>query len=80
MGLEKFIEHALVREVEIVHYLLDRGIRIAEHIFGLKDDKRVNPVRCGPSAYILHQLAQIFRSKAKPLGIESEVPFLCVVL
>ena len=79
MGLEKLVEHALVGEVELIDNLLYGAVGVFEHIFGLEDDKRVYPVRSRTSADLLDELRKVFGRKAQLFGIESHIPFGCMV-
>lgn len=61
VSFEELVEHGRVREMKFENDLLDAVIGVLEHILGLQDDKRVNPVRGGPSAYLLDQFREILR-------------------
>lgn len=74
MGLEELIEDALIREIELVYYLFDGNLGVFQHIFGLKDDKGVDPFRSRTAAYILYELGEILRSKTQFVSIKSHVP------
>ena len=59
----------MAREVESGRYLLDRHVRVAQHVLGVKNEQLAQPVGNGSAACLLHYLGQILGRNAHLIGI-----------
>ena len=75
MCLEELVEHGRIREMQFENDLLNAVVGVLEHILGLQNHERVDPVRRRPSAYLLDKLGKLFGCQAKMARIEGHVPF-----
>ena len=73
--LEELVEHGRIREMQFENDLLNAVVGVLEHILGLQNHERVDPVRRRPSAYLLDKLGKVFGCQAKMARIEGHVPF-----
>ena len=78
--LEELVEDTLVGEVEPVDDFLDGNLRVPQHILGLQDDERVDPVGGALSADLLDDLGEILGREAEFVGIEGHAPLGGMVL
>ena len=54
--LEELVEGRLVREVQLEDDFLDRHVGILQHVLGLQDQERVDPVRGGTARDVADEL------------------------
>lgn len=79
MVLEILAEKGLVREIELVGYLLNAQRRIFQQVLRLEYDETVDLVGSRTSAGLADDRRQIFGREVQLVGIEPDRPLLHVV-